>query len=50
MGIFLFTVEVMALASKLVLTVEDQVVVAGKTELLVQAGSEASQLALEWQR
>jgi hypothetical protein len=40
----------MALASERVLTDEDQVEVAGKTEQLVQAGSEASQLALEWQQ
>jgi len=40
----------MALTSQRVLTDDDQVVVAGKTEQLVQAGSEASQLALEWQQ
>jgi hypothetical protein len=40
----------MALAPERVLTDEDQVVVTDKTEQLVQASSEASQLALEWQR
>lgn len=47
--IFVFIVA-MALTSERVLTDEDQVVVADKMEQLVQAGSEASQLALEWQR
>jgi len=40
----------MALASHRILTDDDQVAVAGKTEQLVQADSEASQLALEWQQ
>jgi hypothetical protein len=40
----------MALASERVLTNEYQEGVGGKTEQLVQAGDEASQLALEWQQ